>query len=75
MHMAMPTNSSGMPTKAHQKYRGGSKLPNDAKKLPKPTIMKSSPTPAITGPPTRSTLRMLECWGDCSLFSFIPSLR
>ena len=37
--------------------------------------MKSSPTPAITGPPTRSTVRMLECWADCNLFSFIPPLR
>ena len=47
----------------------------DAKKLPNPTSMKSSPTAAITGPPTRRTVRMLECWGDCNLFSFIPSLH
>src|SRR5579864_7235373 len=64
MDRAIPMNSKGNPTNAHQKYRGGSKVPNDEKKLATPMTVSTSPIPARQGPRIRSTVLVAECLGS-----------
>jgi hypothetical protein len=77
MHIALPTNSNGIPTKTHQKYLGGPKLPKDEKKLPIPMTIKRRPMPAVVGPRVRRTVLLWECLGsilDSSLIGLFLEL-
>src|SRR6516165_5927596 len=71
MLMATPTQRSGKPTKAYQKFLGSSCEPNDDSRLPNPITVSSRPKPAMVGPTVRKTSLEVECFGSIFDFSLI----